>query len=191
MVAGAAEVSVVGCSLLVTVGRADAAVHVENDLCRRVTVMNPVDPYPVHVGQGFNVRIGGQKLRFEASIWLEDAACLATALPPTIHRDRIEAEPVGIVHVVVAAKTAKEGLAELPDKIVATVLPTTGVRECVPGNLGQSDCIVQFPVRQQASVGSDLGTMELKLQATVKIEPQNPRFRFTHWVVSVRSAGDG
>ncbi len=34
----------------------------------------------------------------------------------------------------------------------------------------------------QLSVGSDLGTLELKLQATVKIQPQNLRFRFTHRV---------
>ena len=101
--------------------------------------------------------------------------------------DWIEAEPAGIVHIVVAAEASENGLAELPDKTVATVLPTTGVRECVPGNLGQSDRIVQFPVRQQASVGSDLGTMELKLQATVKIKPQNPRFRFTHRVSHINT----
>ena len=96
--------------------------------------------------------------------------------------DRVEAEPVGIVHVAVPAEASENGLAELPDKTVATVLPTTGVREYVPGNLGQSDRIIQLPVRQQPSVGSDLGTVELKLQAAVKIEPQNPRFRFTHRV---------
>ncbi len=60
--------------------------------------------------------------------------------------DRVEAEPVSIVHVVVPAKASENGLAKLPDKTVATVLPTTDVRECVPGNLGQSDRIVQFPV---------------------------------------------
>ena len=90
--------------------------------------------------------------------------------------DWIEAEPVGIVHVVVPAKASENGLAELPDKTVATVLPTTGVRECVSGNLAQSDRIIQFPVRQQPGVGSDLGTVELELQPTVKIQPQNPSF---------------
>ena len=86
-----------------------------------------------------------------------------------------------------SAKAFENGLVVLPDKTVTTVLPTTGVRECVPGNLGQSDRIVQFPVRQQAGVGSDLGTMELKLQATVKIEPQNRRFRFTHRVSHINT----
>ena len=91
--------------------------------------------------------------------------------------DRVEAEPVGIVHVVVPAKAPENGLAELRDKTVATVLPTTGVGEYVPGNLAQSDRIIQFPVRQQPGVGSDLGTVELKLEPAVKVQPQNPLFR--------------
>ncbi len=84
--------------------------------------------------------------------------------------NRVETEPVGIVHVVVPAKASENGLAELPDKTVATVLATTGVREYVPGNLSQSDRIIQFPVRQQPRIGSDLGTVELQLEPTVKIQ---------------------
>jgi hypothetical protein len=91
---------------------------------------------------------------------------MATDDPP---HDRVEAEPVGIVYVVVPAEASENELAELPDKTVTTVLPTTGVRENVPGNLGQSDRIVQLPVRQQPGVGSDLGTVELKLESAVKI----------------------
>ncbi len=98
---------------------------------------------------------------------------LAADNPP---HDRVEAEPVGIVHVVGAAKASEHGLAELPDKTVATVLATTSIREHVPGNLGQSESIIQFPVRQQPGVGRDLGTVELKLQATVKIDPKAPLF---------------
>ncbi len=94
---------------------------------------------------------------------------------------------VGIVHVVVPAKASENGLAKLPDKTVTTILPTTGVREHVPGNLAQSDRIIQFPVRQQPSVGSDLGTVELKLEPTVKIQPQNPLFRFTHRVSHINT----
>ena len=65
MIASAAEVAVVCRSLLFAMGRADAAVHVENDHLRWAAVMNTVDPGPVHVDQGFNVRIARQKLRFE------------------------------------------------------------------------------------------------------------------------------
>ena len=96
--------------------------------------------------------------------------------------DRVEAEPVGIVHVVVPARASENGLAELPDKTVTTVFPTTGVRECVPGNLSQSDRIIQFPIRQQPGIGRDPGTVELKPEPTVKVQPQNPIFRFTHRV---------
>ena len=150
--------------------------------------MHTVDPYPVHVGQGFNVRVGGQKLRLETSHLAGRGSLsfdgLAADNPP--HR-RIEAEPVGIVHVVVAAKASENGLTELPDKTVATVLPTTGVSEHVPGNLGQSKSIIQFPLRQQPSVGRDLGTVELKLQTAVKIQSQNPCFPFTHRVSHINT----
>ena len=81
----------------------------------------------------------------------------------------------------IAAKASENGLAELSDKTVATVLTktgltktglaTTGVREHVPGNLGQSDRVIESPVRQRPNVGSDLGTVELKLEPTTKIEP--------------------
>ena len=150
--------------------------------------MNPVDPHPVHVGQGFNVRIHGQKLRLETSHLTGGCglSCdgLAADNPP---HGRIEAEPVGIVHVVVSAEASGNGLAELPGKTVASILPTTGVSEHVPGNLGQAENIIQFPVRQQPRVGSDRGTVELKLQATVKIQPQNPCLPFTHRVSHINT----
>ena len=104
---------------------------------------------------------------------------LAADNPP---HDRIEAGPPGIVHVIVAAKTSEKGLAKLTGKTVASILPTTGVSEHVPSHVGQPESIIQFPVRQQPSVGSDLGTMELKLQPTVEIQPQNPASRFTRRV---------
>ena len=188
MITGAAEVSVVGGSFLPAMGRADAAVHVEDDPRRRATVMHTVDPLPGKIGERGEVFLAGQNLRLEAPHLTGRGSLFRDSMaaddPP---HDRVEAEPVGIVHVVVAAKAPENGLTELPDKPVATILPTTGVREHVPGNLGQSESIIQFPVRQQPSVGSDLGTVELKLQPTVKIQPQNPRFRFTHRVSHINT----
>ncbi len=96
-------------------------------------------------------------------------------------------EPVGIVHVVVAAKASENGLTELTDKTVASILPTTPIGEHAPGHVGQPEIIIQFPVRQQPSVGSDLGTVELKLQAAVKFEPQNPCFPVTHRVSHINT----
>ena len=40
---------------------------------------------------------------------------------------------------------------------------------------------------QQPGVGSDLGAVELKLEPTVKIQPQNPRFQFTHRVSHINT----
>ncbi len=99
--------------------------------------MNLVDPWAGKIGQGFNVRVGGQNLRLEASHLTGRGSLFHDSMaandPP---HDRIEAEPRGIVHVVVAAKAPENRLAELPDKTVTTVLPTTGVREYALGNFG-------------------------------------------------------
>ena len=84
----------------------------------------------------------------------------------------ITTQTVGVVHVVVATKTAKEGLAELPDHAMPPVLAGTAVLEKTPGNLGQAKGIVKLPIGEKSSVGSDLGTVELKLQSTVEIDPQ-------------------
>ena len=150
--------------------------------------MHTVDPLPGKIGKRGEVFLRGQNLRLEAphltgrgSLFRDSMAADDPA------HDRVEAESVGIVHVVVPAKASENGLAELPDKTVATVPPTTGVREYVPGNLGQSDRIIQLPVRQHPSVGSDLGTVELQLESTVKIQPQNPLFRFTHRVSHINT----
>ena len=74
--------------------------------------------------------------------------------------DRVEAEPVGIVHVVVTAKAPENELAELPDKTLATVLPTTSGRECAVvksqghlGNAGAVYCSTRLPGQKRTSYG--------------------------------------
>ena len=84
----------------------------------------------------------------------------------------ITAQTVGVVHVIVATKTAINGLAKLPDHAMPPVLAGTAVLEKAPGNLGQAKGIVKLPVGDKPSVGGDLGTVELKLQSTVEIDPQ-------------------
>ena len=105
--------------------------------------MNLVDPHTIHIGQGFNVRVGGQNLSLETPHLAGRGSLFRDGMaaddPP---HDRVEAEPVGIVHVVIPAKAPENGLAELPNKTVTTVLSTTRVRECVTGNLSQSNRII-------------------------------------------------
>jgi hypothetical protein len=43
------------------------------------------------------------------------------------------------------------------------------------------------PVYAGASVGSDLGTVELQFESAVKTQPQNPIFRFTHRVSQINT----
>ncbi len=104
--------------------------------------MNLVDPSAGKIGKCGEIFLSGQNLRLEAPHLTARGSLFGDSMtaddPP---HDRVEAQTVGIVHGVVPAKASENGLAEPPDKTVATVLPTTGVREHVPGNLAQSDCI--------------------------------------------------
>ena len=86
MIAGAAEVTIVRRSLLFAMGRTDATVHVENDHLRRATVMNTVDPDPVMSAKASMFASVARRAVSKHLIWRVDAACLSTALPPTIHR---------------------------------------------------------------------------------------------------------
>ena len=80
-------------------------------------VMNLVDPHPVHVGQSLNVPVGGQKLRLKTP-HLTGRGCLLgdgmAADDPS--NDRVKAEPVGIVHVVIPAKASENGLRNCPTR---------------------------------------------------------------------------
>ena len=82
---------------------------------------------------------------------------MAADVPP---HNRVEAEPVGIVHVVVTAKAPENELAELPDKTLATVLPTTSGRECAvvksQGHLGNAGAVyrsTRLPRQKRTSYG--------------------------------------
>ena len=93
---------------------------------------------------------------------------MATDDPP---HGGITAQTVGVVYVVVATKTAKHRLAELPDHAMPPVLAGTAVLEKTLDNLGQAKGIVKHPIGEKSSVGSDLGIVELKLHSTVEIDP--------------------
>ena len=46
----------------------------------------------------------------------------------------------------------------------------------------QTQRIIQLPAGQQSCIFSDSGSVKLKPQPTVKMDPQCRLFRFTHWV---------
>ncbi len=64
----------------------------------------------------------------------------------------ITAQTVDVVHVVVATKTAKNGLAELPDHAMPPVLAGTTVGKNIASHLGKLDSIIQLPISKQTSV---------------------------------------
>ncbi len=55
----------------------------------------------------------------------------------------IASQTVGIVHVVISTKTAKEGLAEMPRHAVPCVLARTVVAENIPGHLGKFESVIE------------------------------------------------
>ncbi len=67
---------------------------------------------------------------------------------------------------------SENGLAELPDQAMPPVLAGTAVLEKTPGNFGQAKNILKLPIGEQTSVGRASGTVKLKLQAAVEIDPQ-------------------
>src|ERR1019366_9943449 len=67
MIAGAAEVPVVGSPFLFAIGRADAGIHVQNDALGRTTAMNPVYPSTAEIGECGKVPIVREPFRLEAS----------------------------------------------------------------------------------------------------------------------------
>jgi hypothetical protein len=98
----------------------------------------------------------------------------------------IAAQTVGVVHVVVATKTAKNGLAELADHAMPPVLAGTTVGKNIANHLGKFNGGIKLSVGKQTGVSSDLGPVELQLQTAVKIDPKAPLFRFIHRVCHIR-----
>ena len=103
---------------------------------------------------------GGRGLSFDG---------LAADNPP---HGGITSKTLGVVHILITANTSKQRLAEQASHAVPPILAGTAVLENIPGNLGQAKGIVELPIGEKSSVGSDLGTMEFEFEAAVEIDPQ-------------------
>ena len=149
----------------------------------RVAVMNPVDPMPGKIGQGFNVCVGGQKLRLEPP-HLAGGCSLSfhgfAANNPT--HGGITSQTLSIIHVFITANASKQRLAELTRHAVPSVLAGTAVLKNSPGNLCQAKGVIKLSIGEEPTVGGNLGTVELQLQSAVKIDPQRGLFAFTRRV---------
>jgi len=108
VVAGAAEMPVVGAAFLLAVGRALARIHVEHDYPRRSAHVHLVDPPAGQIGKSNEVLGPGQPLRLEAAHLAGRGGRpgdRGVANYPT-HR-RIAAQPIGVIHILVAGEPAK------------------------------------------------------------------------------------
>ena len=59
---------------------------------------------------------------------------------------------------------------------VPSVLAGTAILENTLGHLSQAEGIVKLPVGEQPGIRGDLGTVEFKLQSTVKTTRRHPGF---------------
>jgi len=94
----------------------------------------------------------------------------------------VAAQPLGVVHVLVAGEPPEYRLPQQPNQEMAAVLAGACFRQSLATAHGQSEHVVQLAVGQQSAIGGYHGTAELKHQAAVEIEPQRLAFRFTRRV---------
>jgi len=113
VIAGAAEVPVVGAAFLLAVSRALARIHVEHDDLRRSPRVHLVDPPAGQIGKGSKVLRSSQPLGLKAA-HLAGRGSTPGDRPVADHpaHRRVTAQPIGIVHVLVAGEPAKHRLAQ-------------------------------------------------------------------------------
>ena len=180
--------AVVGAALLLAVGRAFARIHVEHDDPRRSPLVHRVDPLARQIGESGEVLRSSQPLGLEAA-HLAGRGSLThwrSAADHPTHR-RVAAQPLGVVHVLVAGQPPEYRLPQQSDQEVSSVLAGARLRQSLAAACGQSEHVVQFAIRQQSAIGGDHRTAELEHQAAVEIEPQRLAVRFTRRVPHDRS----
>ena len=94
----------------------------------------------------------------------------------------IAAKPVGVVDLLVASEARQDRLAQTAREMASAVLAHVRIGNEGRGQVSQVKGVVQFPVRQQAAVGTDRRVVEGELHRAVKFEPQRPGRPFTRRV---------
>jgi hypothetical protein len=183
VIAGAAEMAVVGAAFLLAVGRALARIHVEHNHPRRSPLVHLVDPPAGQIGEHGEVLLPAQPLRLEAA-HLAGRSGKPGNRPVAHHpaHRRIATQPLGVVHVLVTGQPPEHRLPQQPDQQMPSVLAGACLGQSLASACGQSKNVVQFAIGQQSAIGGDHRTVELEPQAAVEIEPQRLGVRFTRRV---------
>ena len=131
--------AVVGRALLLAVGLADRAVHVEDELGELAVLMGLVDPLAGEVHQVLEVLVGAEGLGLEAG-HLAGGGCRVVLGPAADHGPHggIEAEAFGVVDILVAGQPAVDRLAQQGAQAVLGVLSGAGVVQLVAAVLVRS-----------------------------------------------------
>lgn len=183
MVTGTAKVTVVGAALLMAVGLADRAVHVQDELLELAVLMGLADPLAREVHQVLEVVIGAEGLGLEAG-HLAGGSRLDVLGPATHHRPQggIEAEALGVVHIFIACQAAVDRLPQQRRQGVLGVLPGPGILQAARCCPRQPEGIIEFPIAEESAVTGDGGAVELQLDLAVEIDSQGVILAVTHWV---------
>jgi len=173
-----------GRALLIAMGGADRAVHVQHDVLQPVTVMEPVDPLPVQVGQRRPVLGQGQRLGLEPP-HLRGRCCLRIDSPAAhdLTHHGIEGQPVGIVDILVSGQPPKHRLPEQTIEPMERVLAASGVAQYRCRQIGQTKRVIQFAHHQEAAVGTELRAAKFQPHTAVEIDPICLLRTRTLWVI--------
>jgi hypothetical protein len=116
-------------------------------------------------------------------IWLAEAAepAIARSADDPAYR-RVAAQPLGVVHVLVAGQPPEHRLPQQAGEPVPTILARARVRQCFRTSVGQVERGIQLAISQQSGIGGDRRTAKLQQQTAVEIEPQRAVVRFTRRV---------
>jgi hypothetical protein len=145
--------------------------------------MHPVDPRSGEIDEGGKVLLARQPFRLETRhLARRSRSTIQTARVHDRPHRRVERQPLGVVHVLVAGEAAEHRLAKQPPDQVPNDPAAPRLGQNRPGQVGQSERVIQFAIGEQAGVRGDLAAVEFQLQAAVEIDPQRPRIRLTHRV---------
>ncbi len=87
-----------------------------------------------------------------------------------------------VVDILASGKTRKDRLAQEPCEPVASILAGAGIGDEPRRHAQQAKGVVEFPVEQQAAVGTDRRALERELDRAVELQTQRAGFRVTRHV---------
>ena len=169
VVADRLEVSVVGTAFLLAMDRTLGGVQVQNDPLGVVERFRLPDQLSVQRHQPQQVLFARQHLRLEA---VQRRGQGRTAIPDLLRTDqpkrRIDRNPLGVVEVLVAGESAVNRLPQQISERELLVCALPGVAEMLVNQFSETEPFVQFANQNQATVGSDVRSLEIDFEKSIE-----------------------